>query len=315
MKLNFVTVDVFTNRQFGGNPLAVVTNAEGLSTERMQAIAAEFNLSETTFVLPPKNPGHAAQVRIFTPRAEMAFAGHPSVGTAFVLARAGESHDGNIGRKISGDRITFEMIAGLVDIGITREAGQVIATRLTAPQPLSLGEEVPIETIAAACSLKPSDFKISVHRPRVASCGTPFMFAELASREALASAAPQADVFARDFSRDRSTGLHLYVQAGEGAELQDKLDGCDIQSRMFAPQHGIAEDPATGSAAVALIGLLAHVRPERDLALSKTIGQGFDMGRPSLLEASADKKAGQVTATHVGGRCVPVMTGVIDLAG
>jgi trans-2,3-dihydro-3-hydroxyanthranilate isomerase len=307
MKLNFVTVDVFTNRQFGGNPLAVVTNAEGLSTERMQGIAAEFNLSETTFVLPPEDSAHAAQVRIFTPKAELPFAGHPSVGTAYVLARAGESY----GRKISGDRIAFEMTAGLVDIGITREAGHVVATRLTAPQPLSLGEEIPVETIAAACSLKPSDFKMSVHRPRVASCGTPFMFAELASREALASAAPQADVFARDFSRDRSTGLHLYVQAGEGA----KLEGCDIQSRMFAPQHGIAEDPATGSAAVALIGLLAHVRPERDLSLSKTIGQGFDMGRPSILEASADKKAGQVAATHVGGRCVPVMSGVIDLAG
>jgi len=306
MKLNFVTVDVFTNRQFGGNPLAVVTNAEGLSTERMQGIAAEFNLSETTFVLPPEDSAHAAQVRIFTPKAELPFAGHPSVGTAYVLARAGESY----GRKISGDRIAFEMIAGIVDIGITREAGHVVATRLTAPQPLSLGEEVPVETIAAACSLKPSDFKMSVHRPRVASCGTPFMFAELTSREALASAAPRPEAFARDFSRGKATGVHLYVQASEGAKLED----CDIQSRMFAPLHGISEDPATGSAAVALIGLLAHVRPERDLVLSKTIGQGFDMGRPSILEASADKKAGQVTATHVGGRCVPVMTGVIDLA-
>src|ERR1700761_6062019 len=113
MKLNFVTVDVFTDRQFGGNPLAVITNAEGLSAERMQAIAAEFNLSETTFVLPPKDPAHAAQVRIFTPGAELPFAGHPSVGTAFVLARASESY----GRKISGDRLIFEVIAGLVDIG------------------------------------------------------------------------------------------------------------------------------------------------------------------------------------------------------
>src|ERR1700753_4361814 len=161
MKLNFVTVDVFTDRQFGGNPLAVVTNAEGLTTERMQAIAAEFNLSETTFVLPPKDPVHAAQVRIFTPKAEMPFAGHPSIGTAFVLARAGESY----GRKISGDRIAFEMIAGLVDIGVSREGGHVVATRLTAPQPPSFGEEIPIDAVAAACSLKPADFKTGSHLP------------------------------------------------------------------------------------------------------------------------------------------------------
>src|SRR5271156_2133908 len=115
MKLPFQTVDVFTDRKFGGNPLAVFPDAEGLTTEQMQAIAAEFNLSETTFVLPPKDPAHTAQVRIFTPRAEMPFAGHPSIGTAFVLARAGESYD----RKISGDRLIFEVIAGLVDIGIT----------------------------------------------------------------------------------------------------------------------------------------------------------------------------------------------------
>ncbi len=305
MKLNFVTVDVFTDRQFGGNPLAVVTNAEGLSTERMQAIAAEFNLAETTFVLPPKDPAHAAQVRIFTPKAELPFAGHPSVGTAFVLARAGESYS----RKISGDRLAFEMIAGLVDIGITREGGHVVATRLTAPQPLSLGEEIPIETVAAACSLKPADFKTGSHLPRVASCGTPFLFAELASREALASAEARPEVFARDFPRGRTTGLHLYVRAGDG----NKLQGCDIQARMFAPQHGITEDPATGAAAVALIGLLAHLSPERECVLAKTIGQGFDMGRPSILEASADKKAGQVTATRVSGRCMPVMSGVIEL--
>jgi trans-2,3-dihydro-3-hydroxyanthranilate isomerase len=311
MKLNFVTVDVFTDRQFGGNPLAVVTNAEGLSTGRMQAIAAEFNLAETTFVLPPRNPAHAAQVRIFTPRAEMPFAGHPSIGTAFVLARAGESY----GKRISGERLVFEMIAGLVDIGITKEDGHVVATRLTAPQPLSLGREIPIETVAAACSLKPGDFKTSVHLPRVASCGAEFLFAELASREALASAAARPEIFARDLSRSDTTGLHLYVQAGEGTGRQDKLQGCDIQARMFSPEHGIPEDPATGSAAVALIGLLAHYRPERDLVLSRTIGQGFDMGRPSILDASADKKAGQVAATHVGGRCVPAMSGVIELVG
>lgn len=306
MKLNFVTVDVFTDRQFGGNPLAVVTNARGLSTERMQAIAAEFNLAETTFVLPPKHPAYAAEVRIFTPKAEMRFAGHPSIGTAFVMARAGESY----GKVISGDHLTFEMIAGLVHIGLTRQNGETVAAaRLTAPQPLSIGEEIAIETVAAACSLKPGDFKTGVHRPCVASCGTPFLFAELASRAALAAATPQPEIFARDLPRDRVTGLHLYVQAKD----LNKDESCDIQSRMFAPLHGIAEDPATGSANVTLIGLLAHHSPESDLVLSKTIGQGVDMRRPSVLEASAEKKAGRVVATHIGGRCVPVMSGTIDL--
>src|SRR4051794_5960745 len=119
MKLHFVTLDVFTDRQFGGNPLAVVTNAQGLSTQRMQAIAAEFNLAETTFVLPPKDPTRTAEVRIFTPKAEMPFAGHPNVGTAVALARAGESY----GKAISGDRLIFEEIAGLVHIDLLKENG------------------------------------------------------------------------------------------------------------------------------------------------------------------------------------------------
>ena len=301
MKLQFTTVDVFTDRQFGGNPLAVVTNAQGLSTERMQAIAAEFNLAETTFVLPPKDPTHTAEVRIFTPKAEMPFAGHPNVGTAFVLARAGESY----GRPVSGDRLVFEEKAGLVRMELTREGGVVVATRLAAPVPLSLGEEISLETVAAACSLQPGDIKIDAHRPCVASCGAPLLFVELKSRAVLKSAAPRTDVFARELPRDRVVGIHLYVQAKE--------NDIDIQSRMFAPEHGIPEDPATGGANVALIGLLAHLQPEADLTLDKIIGQGFDMGRPSILQASAEKKGGKVVATYIGGRCVPMMSGVIDL--
>jgi trans-2,3-dihydro-3-hydroxyanthranilate isomerase len=301
MKLHFTTVDVFTDRQFGGNPLAVVLDAQGLSTERMQAIAAEFNLAETTFVLPPKDPAHTAEVRIFTPKAEMPFAGHPNVGTAFVLARAGESY----GRKISGDRLVFEEKAGLVRMELARDGGVVVATRLAAPVPLSLGEEIAPEIVAAACSLQPGDLKLDGHRPRVASCGIPLLFAEVTSRALLKAAAPRADVFARELPRDRVVGVHLYVQAPEG--------NIDIQTRMFAPEHGIPEDPATGGANVALIGLLAHHRPEADLMLSKTIGQGFDMGRPSILQAAAEKKAGKVVATYIGGRCMPMMSGVIDL--
>src|SRR5216684_7165810 len=133
MKRQFVTVDVFTDRKFGGNPLAVLPDAQGLSTEQMQAIAAEFNYAETTFVLPPKDPAHTAEVRIFTPKAELPFAGHPNVGTAFVLARTGQSY----GRPVTGDRLVFEEKAGLVRMDLTREKGTVVATRLAAPVPLS----------------------------------------------------------------------------------------------------------------------------------------------------------------------------------
>ena len=297
MKLKFTTVDVFTDRQFGGNPLAVVLDAQGLTTAQMHAIAAEFNLAETTFVLPPKDPRHAAEVRIFTPKAEMPFAGHPNVGTAFVLARLG---------RVTGEKLVFEEKAGLVPMDIRRENGVVVATRLAAPVPLSFGEEIAPDLVAAACSLKPGDLKLDVHPPRVASCGAPLLFVEVKSREVLRSAAPRAEVFARELPRERIVGIHLYVQEKDGT--------IDVHTRMFAPEHGIPEDPATGAANVALIGVLAHHRPEADVTLSKTIGQGFDMGRPSILEASAEKKSGKVVATYIGGRCVPVMTGEIDLA-
>jgi trans-2,3-dihydro-3-hydroxyanthranilate isomerase len=302
MGLTFVTVDVFTDRQFGGNSLAVVIDAEGLSARQMQAIAAEFNLAETTFVLPPRDAAHTAQVRIFTPRAEMPFAGHPNVGTAFVLAREGKCH----GRPIGGDTLVFEEAAGLVRMQLTRQGSAITGASLAAPQALAIGEAVAPEMVAQACAIGVEDIETRHHQPCIASCGAPFILAELKERRALTAAQPRADVFARHLARERVTGIHLYVQtAGEGA---------DIQCRMFAPLHGIPEDPATGSANVALIGLLAALRPEPDLQLAKKIAQGVDMGRPSLLEARADKTAGAVTATYIGGTCVPVMRGVLDLA-
>ncbi len=301
MKLDFTTVDVFTDRRFGGNPLAVVPDAVGLATEQMQAIAAEFNLAETTFVLPPKDPANTAEVRIFTPKAEMPFAGHPNVGTAFVLARLGTCH----GRPVTGDRLVFEEKAGLVPLDLTREAGTVVAARLAAPQALALGEEIAPELVAEMCGLEPGEIATGTHRPVIASCGNNFVFAEVASRAALARAAVRTDVLARHLPMSRAVGVHLYAPTPE--------QGVEIQSRMFAPLFGVPEDPATGSANVVLIGLLAHFRPEADLTLARTIGQGFDMGRPSILEATAEKKAGKVVATFIGGRCVPMLKGTIDL--
>jgi len=289
MKVPFQTVDVFTNRKFGGNPLAVIPDAHGLTTGQMQSIAAEFNLAETTFVLPPRDPANTAHVRIFTPKSELPFAGHPNVGTAFVLARMGRT---------TGDRLVFEEAAGLVPLDLTRENSTVVAARLAAPQPLTLGETVAPEIVAQAVGLSASDI---VGEPVIASTGNNFLFAELRSREALKAASYALDVFRKHLPMDRTIGVHLYVTAPE------------IQTRMFAPLFGVPEDPATGSANVTLIGLLALRDPRADLTLSKTIGQGVDMGRPSVLEAMAEKKAGKVVATYIGGRCVPMLSGTIEV--
>ena len=142
MQLNFMTVDVFTDRRFGGNPLAVVLDGRGLATQQMQSIAAEFNLAETTFVLPPKDPAHTAEVRIFTPRAELPFAGHPNIGTAFVLALAGSA----IGRVVS-DPIVFEEKAGLVKLELMRNGTLVVGARLTAPQPLVRSDDIALDVV------------------------------------------------------------------------------------------------------------------------------------------------------------------------
>jgi trans-2,3-dihydro-3-hydroxyanthranilate isomerase len=302
MKLDFVTVDVFTDTQFAGNPLGVVLNAEGLTTQQMQAIAAEFNLAETTFVLPPKDSANTAEVRIFTPRYEMPFAGHPNVGTAYALARAGSSY----GRPVSQDRVLFEEKAGLVPITLLHgDGGAISGARLASPQQLSVGAGIPVELVASACSLTPDDILIAHHHPCIASCGAAFILAELKSRDALARAAARTDIFQNEIAKLPVTSILIYAQVNE-AEV-------DIRARMFAPHHGIPEDPATGSANVALIGLLAKLRPERDLRLAKRIAQGVEIGRPSLLLAEAEKANGVVTTTSVGGRCVHVMSGSIDV--
>jgi trans-2,3-dihydro-3-hydroxyanthranilate isomerase len=301
MKLDFVTVDVFTDRQFGGNPLAVVPDARGLTSAQMQAIAAEFNLSETTFVFPPQDAGHTAQVRIFTPRAELPFAGHPNVGTAFVLAGT----SGGAAQPATDDTMIFEEKAGLVPVKLLRDGRAVTGARLAAPQALSIGEHIACEVVASACSIAPIDIDTRAHQPCIASCGIPLIFAAVANRAALAAARPQIDVFAQHVPATLATGIHLYVQAATPV--------ADIEARMFAPLYGVTEDPATGSANVALIALLATLCAEQDLRFERRISQGVDMGRPSLLVASAEKCGGTIIAAHIGGSCVPVMRGVITL--
>jgi trans-2,3-dihydro-3-hydroxyanthranilate isomerase len=302
MQRRYVTVDVFTDRPFGGNPLAVVLDAEGLSTAQMQAIAREFNFVETTFVLPPRDAAHDAEVRIFTVNREIPFAGHPNVGTAFVLASRAKTLPG---------RLLFEEKAGLVPVEIVSEQGKVTSAELTAPQPLKRLSEVPIAQSASCLSLSVADIKTDRHGPQIVSVGLPFLVVELVSREALKRAKPNADAFARTFPVDDSDAVYFYtsdVPAGEKP--------CVVQARMFHPgSSGLSEDPATGSATAAAAALFAELDGGSDGDVKLTIGQGFDMGRPSLLLTRVRKQGGKVISAHVGGACVFMMEGTFSLAG
>ena len=294
----YVTVDVFTQQVFGGNPLAVVLDAQGLTTAQMQAIASEFNYSETTFVLPPRDPNHTAHVRIFTARIEVPFAGHPNVGTAVALAKGIEA------RGISPpERFLFEEAAGLVAIQLLRESGAVVGAELTAPEPLTVGSKVSIDDAAACVTLSPQEIVTSTHPPQVVSVGLPFLVVELTSRDALRRARPDAAVHERVFPPIGTDGVFAYVRGSEVGQLH---------ARMFAPLDATVEDPATGSATGAAIALLTQLRPETDTDLTWRIEQGVDMGRPSLIVGRTEKRAGVVTAVRIAGHAVLVMQGVLQ---
>ncbi|MDN4981674.1 PhzF family phenazine biosynthesis protein [Bradyrhizobium sp. WYCCWR 13022] len=302
MQRRYVTVDVFTDRAFGGNQLAVVLDAGGLSTQQMQAIATEFNYSETTFVLPPRDEANDAEVRIFTPVREMPFAGHPNIGTSFVLASLA---------KEPKPRLLFEEIAGLVPVDIVREQGRVTSTELTAPQALSRLAEVSAADVAACISLTADDVRTDHHAPQVVGVGTPFLVAEVRSRDALARARPDVAAFGRVLPRDDARSVWFYTRDVPASEAPGER-----QARMFMRgAGGLAEDPATGSATVAAAALFADLDPIRDGELKLTVGQGFDMGRPSILQTRVVKQAGKIVSAHVGGSCVRMMEGTFKLAG
>jgi trans-2,3-dihydro-3-hydroxyanthranilate isomerase len=302
MQRRYITVDVFTDRAFGGNPLAVVLDAGGLSTEQMQAVATEFNYSETTFVLPPADKAHDAQVRIFTVNRELPFAGHPNVGTAFVLASRAAKPPA---------RLLFEEGAGLVPVEIVTEQGRVVSTEFTAPQPLKRMSHVSAEQAAALLSLPASDVKTDRHPPQVISVGLSFVAVELASRDAVRRARPDAAAFERTFPCDGSDAVYFYTRDVPSGEKP-----CELQARMFHPgASGLSEDPATGSATAACAALLADLDDTRDGELKLTIGQGVDMGRPSLLLTRVRKQNGAVASIHVGGGCVQIMEGTFRLDG
>lgn len=299
MNVEFFTCDVFTRHRFGGNQLAVIPDARGLSPEQMQQIAREFNYSETTFVLPPER-GHDRKVRIFTPTREVPFAGHPNIGTAFVLA-----NNGLLGDLADNSVVVFEEEAGVVEVSIVKTGDDRLWCELLAPQALKIGQVVMPEFAAPALSLDVADVNLGLHPPCVAGVGLPFLIVELASQEALEKASFNTAVMAALASKKIPPDILLYVKGAGSA---------DIHARMFAPLDGVPEDPATGSANCALAALLTHYEPADSGEFSWTILQGAEMGRPSILQARTQKSEGTVTATRIGGDCVMVSRGQIYLS-
>lgn len=302
MNYQYYICDVFTERRFGGNQLAVLPKADGLSPKQMQRITREFNFSETAFVFPAE-AGHTRRVRIFTPASEIPFAGHPNVGTAFVLATVGEFGEIN-----SPHTIIFEEEAGLVSVTIHAAEGKIVSCELAAPQSLSFGQTVEPELIASAVSVNWDDIVTDTHHPQMCSVGLPFVFTELRNRAALERARINMSGFEALHDLGVNPQMYMYTRVSESDRHM-----FDIRARMFAPLSGVAEDPATGSANCALGGLLAHHEQVTSGMLSWRIAQGVEMGRPSTLVARAEKKDGVVTGTWIGGASVMVSEGTIEV--
>ncbi|HWK88700.1 MAG TPA: PhzF family phenazine biosynthesis protein [Longimicrobium sp.] len=304
-QLAFHTLDVFTDRVFGGNPLAVFPAADGLSEPEMQAIAREMNLSETVFVLAPSNPACTHRVRIFTPQAELPFAGHPTVGAACLLASLGQV-------PAPAGRVVLEEGVGPVPVDVTVGADGSLYAELTAARLPERGGGVPgAEALAEVLSLDATDIGTGDWEADAYSSGVPFLFVPLRGREALGRSRVDRAAWETHLARAWASMLFVF-------SLDPERPGSDVRARMFGPGVGIDEDPATGGAAAAFAGYLAdRVGPPEDGTASRrwTIEQGFEMGRPSLLHVEAGFDAGRLAATRVGGGAVRVCDGVLRLPG
>ena len=297
-RYRFHTLDVFTDTPFGGNPLAVVLDADDLSGESMQIIAAEFNLSETVFVLKPAKAGaNRWKVRIFTPQTELPFAGHPTVGVSFLLARL---------KLVELNPADPAMVLeeGVGDVPVKVQSGQdgPRSTQMSAPRMPERGPEPPSRAdLAAMLSLAEADL-LPGHAAY--SCGVPFLFVPVRDREAIARAKLRTDRWEKLLSGWWAKSVFPFTTDTVSKEAQ-------IHARMFAPALGVTEDPATGSAASALAGFL-HDQDRRDGTRRWLIEQGFEMGRPSHIELEADIAGGKITAVRVGGSSVLISEGWLN---
>lgn len=283
----FVTLDVFTNQRFGGNPLVVFPDTAGMDLATMKALSREFNLSEAAFVLPPDDPANSARVRIFTADIELDFAGHPNVGVAWVLASAPGNNVGSF---------RFEEPGGLVEVAVERDGEVLRGCTVSAPKALTVAPAPDRAALAACASLDEADvgeaFMASV---ALATACVPV------SREALGRAKCDVAAFRAIQRAHPHFGdiflLYLFAR-----------DGDQVHARMFAPLSGTIEDPATGSAACALTGALLAQTPARD-SLTLNISQGVEMRRPSRMRCDA-RRVGETILTSVTGECVPILRGV-----
>jgi trans-2,3-dihydro-3-hydroxyanthranilate isomerase len=293
----FVTLDVFTERRFAGNPLAVMLDSEGLDDAAMQTLAREFNLSETVFVLPPDDARHRAKLRIFTPGRELPFAGHPTVGTAVLLALRDPS-------RADAQAFGLEERVGTVPCvvqtaGEDRGYARFRLPRL--PEALAGGPE-PVEA-AWALGLDPGAIGFDRHAPSRHSAGVPYDFVPVASRAAVTEASPVAEKFVQTFGGEHPS---CYVYCRETAAA-----GHHFHARMFAPGLGIAEDPATGSAVAAFAGVLMQFEALGDGEHSLVIEQGYAMGRPSEIALQIVIRDGALVSGEIGGSAVLVSEGEI----
>lgn len=304
MRYQFYTADVFTDQIFGGNPLAVFSDARGLDAATMQRIAREFNISETVFVLPPDDPAHTRRLRIFTPGAELPFAGHPTVGTAFVLAQIGALGP------LEGERVTiiFEEGVGPVPVTIFLRDGRPTSAQLTAGRLPSAGElSVAIADLAAVLGLEPAEIGYGAYQPAaVSSGGPPFTIIPLRDRAALGRARLRLEHWERHLANSWAPEVYPIC-------FDPELPDSDLRVRMFAPRLGVPEDPATGAAATALAGYLAPRAGVADGTLRWVVEQGFEMGRPSILEVEADMAGSELRAVRVGGAAVMVSEGSFEV--
>lgn len=302
MAYRYAILDVFADTPLAGNPLAVVRDAAGLDDARMQAIAAEFNLSETVFLLPARNPAHSAAVRIFTPKIELPFAGHPTVGAAVYLGLV--RHDGGNGP--AEGIVILEETVGAVRCGVSVKPGRGHAIfdlpRLPAPLPARLDKEA----VAAALGLVPAEIGFENHVPTAWSAGVPYAFIPVRDLDAASRAWPQPVAWREGLDDGAFPAAYVYTRLTVGV-------GRQFHGRMFAPTEGIPEDPATGSAVAALAGVIHRFDAHPSGTHTFVVEQGFEMGRPSLMALEVDIETAGVAAARIGGDAVLLAEGTLHL--
>lgn len=307
MRLAYHILDVFTEQRFGGNPLAVVLDADDLDTGQMQTIAREFNLPETVFVLKPINRAHTARVRIFTPGAELPFAGHPTVGTAVLLAdlRNPPPSNDNAGERDS--LVVLEETIGSVRVGVRVRDGRPPFAEFDAPKlPADTGSLAAPERLAAALSLMPTEIGFENHKPSRFSAGNTFAFVPVTTLEAMAKAQVHAPSWETIFGGQGLVGAYLYCR-------QTVHGSSSFHARMFAPSMGIPEDPATGSAAVGFAGVVQRFDTVPDGQHKRIIEQGLEMGRPSFIALTFTVEGGKLASVRIGGHAVRVAEGTLQV--